>query len=261
MKTQKLYISLTIVITLCLQLSCSISDASETQSEKVTAEAIAAAIAQADGLFREREDIVKLRDAVAALAKMRNPGQRNFEVEWKFAKYSYFLGQRTTDQKESETVFTKGRDAGNIASSLEPNKPDGYLWYGANLGELCRMSPITVGLKSVDDVKGAMNKVIEIQPGYQNSSAYDALAQVEMESRMYDGTAEKAVELLEKALQTEKRNGALRLHLAEALLAVKKDKEARVQIDKVLQMDPDPEYLPEHKDTVAKAKKLLETKF
>ena len=106
-----------------------------------------------------------------------------------------------------------------------------------------------------------MNKVIEIQPGYQSSNAYDALAQVEMETRLYGGSADKAIELLEKALQTEKNNADLRLHLAEAYLAVKKPVEARHQLDLLLQIKPDPEYVPEHDEAVEEAKKMIKNKF
>ena len=70
---------------------------------------------------------------------------------------------------------------------MEPDKPDGYFWYGANLGELARRSPITVGIKSVADIQQAMNKVIEIDPGYQKASAYDALAQIELQTTMTGG--------------------------------------------------------------------------
>ncbi|CAN5407285.1 hypothetical protein BH10ACI2_BH10ACI2_20290 [soil metagenome] len=261
MNRNKLYILLTIVITLCLQLACSSSEAIEPPAAKASPEAIAITIGEADLLFRQRDDIAKLRSATDLLARFRNPDARDFEIEWKFAKYSYFLGKQSKDPKEVELVLAKGRDAGKIASTLEPTKPDGYFWYGANLGELCRLSPLTVGIKSIDDVQAAMNKVIEIKPDYQNSSAFDALAQVEMESRSLGGSASKAVEILEKVVKTEKSNGAIRLHLAEAYLAVNRKGDARSQIDAIIQMTPDPNYVPEHRETLEKAKKMLETKF
>ena len=106
-----------------------------------------------------------------------------------------------------------------------------------------------------------MNKVIELQPDYEDSNAYDALAQVELGSRLYGGSPEKAIELLEKALQTEKRNAELRIHLAEAYLAVKRSNDAKHQLELALQTQPDPEYLPEQKESIEEAKKMLRTKF
>jgi tetratricopeptide (TPR) repeat protein len=214
-----------------------------------------------ESLFKQRTDISNLREAVKLLTAARSADNRNFEVEWKFSKFSYFLGKQTTDEKESSSAFEKGKEAGMIASRMEPNKPDGYFWYGANLGELARQSPVTIGIKSVTDIQQAMNKVIELDPGYQAASAYDALAQIELKTTMTGGKPEKAVELLEKALEIEKNNTNLRLHLAEAYLAVDKDAEARKQLDLVLQMKPNPEYLPEYNEDVSNAKKLLETRF
>ena len=106
-----------------------------------------------------------------------------------------------------------------------------------------------------------MNKVVEIQPDYQSASAYDALGQLELATRLKGGDAKKAVELLEKGLQMAPDNTNIRIHLAEAYLAVKRDADARKQLDHLLQMKPHPEYVPEYREAVEKAKKLIETNF
>lgn len=227
----------------------------------ISESAISDALQRADTLFKERENPARLQRAVDVLATVRDPDRRSFEVEWKFSKYSYFLGKQTGEDSEAENILKTGRDAGRVASLLETDKPDGYFWYAANLGEMSRRSPITVGIKSVDDIREAMNKVIELDPGYQNASAYDALAQVEMATRLTGGSAEKAVDYLEKGLAIEKENAMLRLHLAQAYLAVKKDAKAKDQIDYILRMDPPPAYLPEYRESVEQAKKLLKNNF
>ena len=261
MKNIKPALFIAIVITLCLQVACAEVDAIETERPAVSSETISSSLMQSEGLFKQREDLAKLREAIAVLRKARDPRQRNFEVEWKFAKLNYFLGKQSTDEKESNKAFEEGRDAGKIASGIEPQKAEGYFWYGANLGELSRRNMLTVGVKSLPDVRKAMEKVVEIQPNYENTSAYDVLGQIELETRLYGGKAEKAVELLEKGIETERDNMNLHLHLAEAYLAVKKDGEARKQLDKVLSMKHNPDFLIECREAVEKAKKLLATKF
>jgi tetratricopeptide (TPR) repeat protein len=255
------YILVTIVFTLCLQFGCSSRAQEQISAVPAPTQPISEVILKAEGLFKQRTDISNLREAVKVLAAARSADNRNFEVEWKFSKFSYFLGKQATDEKESGTAFEKGKEAGLIASRIEPGKPDGYFWYGANLGELARQSPVTVGIKSVADIQQAMNKVIELDPHYQSASAYDALAQIELKTSLTGGKAEKAVELLEKALEIEKNNTNIRLHLAEAYLAVDKDAEARKQLDTLLQMKPDPDYVPEYNEDVSNAKKMLETRF
>ena len=261
MKTRNLYILITIVITSWPLISCSSKQAASNPVERVSPEAINKAFSDSESLFKQREDLDKLRAAVKALGSVRDPNNRNYQVEWTFAKYNYFLGKFSTNEEESEEVLENGRDAGRIASRMEPEKPDGYFWYAANLGELSKRSPITVGIRSVDDIKESMNKVVELQPDYQGASAYDALAQVELKTRLKGGDAQKAVQLLETGVQLAPNNTNIRLHLAEAYLAVKRDSDARKQLDHLLQMKPDPDYMPEHLECVEAAKKLLKSNF
>ncbi len=92
-------------------------------------------------------------------------------------------------------------------------------------------------------------------------AAYDALAQVELATRIKGGEAQKAVEFLEKGLQLAPDNTNIRLRLGEAYLAVKRDADARKQLEHLLKMKPDAEYLPEHRENVEKARKLIATNF
>ena len=206
MNKRNLYILITIVITLWLQSGCGKSTHPQASVQQLTPELVAEAKSNAEMLFAQRKDLSKLRDAIGMLSKARNPDSRDFEVEWKFARYNYFLGRHTSDEKEAEAVFNIGKDAAKIASNMEPQKPDGHFWFAANLGEICKKSPITVGLRSVGDVQESMKKVIELQPDYQGASAYDGLAQIELGTRLKGGSAEKAVEYLEKALSIENNN-------------------------------------------------------
>ena len=216
-----------------------------------------ATLSRVDELFGQRADIEKLRQAVELAARIRNPERRVFESEWKFAKYSYFLGKRSLDKEESTAALEKGRDAGKIAMRLEPGKPDGYFWYAANLGELSRRSPITIGLRSVDDIKTAMHRVIELDPAYQRASAFDALGQVELATRLSDGSAEKAAEYLEKGVVIAGDNVNTRLHLAETYFALGRDREALDQLDVLFKTKPDPDYEIEHAATVEQGRELL----
>lgn len=183
-------------------------------------------------------------------------------MEWTFAKYSYFLGKAEPIEKDAIAAFEKGRDAGKIASRVDPSKPDGHFWYAANLGELARISPVTVGIKSVDDLRESLNAVISIDPNYQNASTYDALGQLEMATRtLKGGTIEKAIEFYEKGVELSPENANLRLHLAEAYIASKKDAEARKQLNALFTLKPNPLYEVEHRAAVEKGRELLSKNF
>ncbi|HRH42874.1 MAG TPA: tetratricopeptide repeat protein [Pyrinomonadaceae bacterium] len=250
-----------LLFTFCLLFSVSCSSKTEAEVKPKETVPPTELIKQAEALFVQRIDVVKLREAVNTMAKARNPDQRNFEVEWKFAKYNYFLSKQVTDEKEADKLLKDGYSAGLIASRLEPNKPDGYFWAGACLGEQSQRSPLTVGIKSIGELRELMGKVIEIQPDYQNASAFDGLAQIEMETPLTGGSPEKAVEYLEKALTYEKENGYIYLHLAEAYLAVKKPAEAKKQLEFIFKIKRDPEFEVERIEVESEAKKLLNSRF
>lgn len=261
MLKKKIYSFITIGVLCFSIISCAGKSATENFSESENAALIQENIAKADALFKRRENISNLREAVNLLAQVRNADHRNYEVEWKFAKYNYFLGKMLPDNEESEKILDDGEEAGRIASRIEPNKPDGYFWYGANLGEQAQRAPLTKGLTSVDDIQELMNKVIEIQPDYQGAMAYDVLAQIELIRGLAGGDPQKAVEYLEKAIVIQPDNAYLHLHLGEAYLAVNRKPEAKKELEYVLKMKPHPDFLPEYKESVEKAKKLLSSRF
>lgn len=262
MQRMRFYRFITIAaISICL-ISCASKTRTDETPPQIAIVSPAETIAQAEKLFKQRADLAKLREAVRLLGAARNMDNRSYEIEWQFARFNYFLGKQASDEKESEKAFEDGIQAGKIASKIEPNKPDGYFWYGVNLGEQAKQSPITVGIKAIDEIRAAMNKVIEIDPKYESASAYVGLAQVELKAGLLGGgKPEKAIEFLEKALALEKTNTFIYLYLGEAYLAVGRDAEAKKHLEYLVKMKPDPDYMFEYKETTDRAKKLLETRF
>ena len=248
----------------CLLFSCFLGSSEVVRVAKpADNETPLRALSKAAELFEKRGDLNKAREAIDILGKARNIEDRNYEVEWKFARYSYYLGsRRSLGDNEIEKVLKQGLEAARIAKRMEPKKPDGYFWYGAILGEQSRRSPVTVGIVSVGKIKSAMNKVIEIDPDYQGASAYDALGQVELASRgLAGGSAEKALEHLRKGLELNENNAYVRLHLGEAYLALNKDAEAKKHLEYIKTMKPSPDFIPEYEEALEQAKVLLKTKF
>ena len=259
---KRIYTFITIGLIALFSFACASSgssaDADSSAENKID---VQAKLAEAEKLYEQRDDIEKLRKAVQTLAQARNPNDRNYEVEWKYAEYNFFLGNRTDDEKESERAFKEGEEAGKIAANIEPNKADGHFWYAVNLGEQAQRNPLTVGITSVDTIRERMNKVIEIKPDYQGATPYDVLGRIEMATTMTGGEPEKAIEYFQKGLEIEDNNSYLHLHLGEAYLAVGREQDAKKQFEYVLNMKPDPKYIPEYEETEAEAKRLLKTRF
>ena len=128
------YSLITIVFSAILFTSCASRVETEEPQAQIPDEQINAGLKTSDELFTQREDAAKLRQAVETLAKIRDMNRRNFEVEWKFSRDNYFLSKQTDSDEEAEQLLKDGSAAGIIASRIEPEKPDGHFWYGANLG-------------------------------------------------------------------------------------------------------------------------------
>ncbi len=221
------------------------------------------ALTQAALLYRDRGDLDNARKAIEVLDKARDRDNRNYELEWKFARYSYFVGsRRNLTDEESEKVLTKALEAARIAKRMEPKKPDGHFWYGAILGELSRRSPVTVGTVSISKIKDSMNAVIELDPKYEGASAYDALGQLELATRgLAGGDAKRALEYFKKAHSLNPDNAYARLHLGEAYLALNQDAEAKKYLQSLMSMPPSEDFAPEQTEAQERAAKLLREKF
>ncbi len=215
-------------------------------------------IKEALEFYKQREDFRKVRQGVTLLREARTGDYGNYEAAWRLAQFNYYLGDHTDNGAERDAAFREGIEAGKAAVKLQDNKPEGHFWLGANYGGAAQ-SDTLAGLSSFSDIKSEMEKVMSLDEGYQSGSAYLGLGQLYLEApRLMGGDHQKAVEYLEKGLRFGANNPLLRLRLAEAYEAADRVPDARKQIEYISQMTTDPEYQPEYKDAVEKAKKLQE---
>ena len=110
---------------------------------------------------------------------------------------------------------------------------------------------------SAQDIRTQMEKVLQLDESYAGGSAYLGLGQLYLKApKIMGGDSKKAVEYLEKGLRFGSTNALLHLRLAEAYHAVGRDQDALKQIDFILKMPPDPDYVAEYNDAVAGANLL-----
>ncbi|HSE32955.1 MAG TPA: TRAP transporter TatT component family protein [Pyrinomonadaceae bacterium] len=217
-----------------------------------------AKLAEADTLYDGRTDMAKARVAVAALRQAQVADYGNYEVAWKLSRAAFFVGDHTKDDDEKDDMFRQGIEAGKVAVKLQPDKPEGHFWLGANYGGNASNSTLA-SLASVQDIRGEMETVIKIDESYQGGSAYLGLGRLYLQApRVLGGDTKKAIEYLEKGLRFGANNSLLRYHLAEAYAADGRNAEARKQIEALMAINPDPKFAAEHNDAVNKAKKLQE---
>jgi tetratricopeptide (TPR) repeat protein len=251
------YLFVAIMAVMCAGLACQSATQSTGSAVDSGDENIAKAkLLEAEPLYEARADMNKARVAVAVLRQARVADYGNYEVAWKLARAAYYVGDHTGDDDERDDMFREGIESGTAAVKLQGDKPEGHFWLGANYGGSAAHSTLA-SLANVQDIKREMEAVIKIDEGYQGGSAYMGLGRLYLQApRVLGGDATKAINYLEQGLKFGPNNALLRFHLAEAYAAADRTAEARKQIDALLAITPDPKYVAEHNDAVAKAKKL-----
>lgn len=221
------------------------------------AKAAADRVAEADALYEGRDDINKARVCVAALRQARTADYGNYEAAWKLARAAFYVGDHTQNDDERSDMFREGIEAGKAAIALQPEKADGHFWLGANYGGDAAHSTLA-NLSSFQDIKREMESVLKIDETYQGYSAYLGLGRLYLQApKVMGGDTSKAIEYLEKGVKLSPNNTMMRFHLAEAYVEADRDGEAKKQIETIMSTTPDPKYMAEHKDAMAKADKLL----
>lgn len=248
-------VSIVVLLALIVAVSsCKSHSNAQPVNDAVTAKA---EVAQADKLYAQRDDLMQLRQAVVQLEQATITDPDNYEAAWKLSKFNYYLGTHTTDKHERDKAFGDGIAAGKAAVQLQDGKPDGHFWLGANYGGPAQSS-IIAGLSSVGEIRSEMETVIRQDQGYQNGSAYMVLGLVYLNAPAFaGGDPKKAVTEMEQGLSYGDGNAFLRLHLAEAYLKVGRKADARRQLESIINMIPDKDYMPEYRESVSAAQKLL----
>lgn len=215
-----------------------------------------AKIAEADKLYEGREDMAKARVSAATLRQAVTADYGNYEAAWKLSRASFYVGDHTDNDDEAEDMFRSGIEAGKAAVKLQPTKPEGHFWLGANYGGDAQRSTLA-SLAAVNDIKSEMETVIKIDEKFQGGSAYLGLGRLYLKApKVLGGNTAKAIEYLKKGLTISPSNSLMKYYLAEAYESENREGEAKKLIDDILSQQPDPQYVAEHKDAVNKANKL-----
>jgi tetratricopeptide (TPR) repeat protein len=186
----------------------------------------------------------------------RNP--KNFEAAWKLARVMYWLGNHAP-ASERRAYLERGVEAGRKAALLQPTRPEGYFWMGADMGTLAESFGIRAGLKYRKPVKEAFEAVLRIDPAFQRGSADRALGRWYFKvPRLFGGSNEQAEAHLRASLTYDERSPISHYFLAEVLIDEGREQEARAELEKVIAAPPDPEWNAEDEGYRAQARTLLQ---
>jgi len=212
-------------------------------------------LTQADELYETMSDMETAEKALDLYRKALNLTEDKYEPYWKIARMFYYIGEHTKSNKERKNIFSQAIYYAEKAIQLSPEQPDGYYWRGVNNGKYGESRGVLKSLFLVKPIKSDMNKVIELDPKYEDGGAYRVLGRVYFKLPGYaGGDNEESLKLLEKSIEIGPEDANTRLFLGETLLAMNEIERAREELEFVLSMEDDPCW----KSDVGNAKKSAE---
>lgn len=204
-------------------------------------------------LYRQRADLTSARQALDIWEARLKANPRDFESAWKVARATYWIGPHEEKDAGRKTL-ERGVAAGKQASSISPDRAEGYFWTAANMGALAESYGMRQGLKYRGAIKEALERVLKIDPAFQKGSAYSALGRwYHKVPGLFGGSEAKSEEYLRKALTYNPDGILAHLYLSETLFERDKDAEGIDELKKTIAARLDPDFEPEEREMQSKA--------
>ncbi len=192
-------------------------------------------------------------------------GGDEIEAALMLVKAFYFKGEYTTnDKEEKKTIFDRGKRFAENYIDRYPDSASFRYWYLVNLGSWSKAYGILTAAREgvADLMKEHSEKIIELDPGYENGGGYFMLGAVHYESPYIPFLLswpdnDDAVIWLRKAVETGNARLVQMVYLAKALYKDGQESEAISMLEKVVNSEPSPHALVEQRDDIREARELL----
>jgi len=180
-------------------------------------------------------------------------------------KSYYYKAEFAIQSNEGKKrIFNEGKALGEKYIEQYPNSPEFRYWYLVNLGSWAQVYGILTAAREgvADLMKTHSEKIIELDPGYQDGGGYFMLGAVHFKSPYIPFLLswpdnDKAIKYLQLSLDTGKPTLNQKVYLAKAN---KKDGQLNIAIKllkEVINSEPDSTNLIEDLDDIEKAHQLL----
>ncbi|NLY11275.1 MAG: hypothetical protein GX020_06290 [Firmicutes bacterium] len=214
----------------------------------VSANEVSDVVQEANALLATKE-VPNIERAIEVLEESLYETGDDGDVLWSLAKAYLYLGDRSEDNKLK--IYEQGKEYADQAITVAPDNPHAHYWLGTLIGRIGQTKGILNSLFMIKPLQEAMERVLEIDEEY--ADAYYVL------SRLYDeapgwpisiGNRNKALEMIEIALELDPDNPEFKVQIAKVLLSYRRKDEAleilmeayespEMEIDEILRADAD----------------------
>ncbi len=214
-------------------------------------------VRQADDYYLGRLHLENVRKALDLVREALTQDPKDYEAWWRISKFTCYMARRTKSSEKMK-FLQEGIEAGKRAVALEPLRPEGHFWLGANEGLMAEARGFLRGVLMLDSIRKEMETVTRLDPDYEEAGGLRTLARVDYRAPFFKGgDKRRSLELLKECLRRYPQNSLAMLYLADSYLALGRRDEAREQLEKILKLCPDPEYGPEQLEYQEEARARL----
>jgi hypothetical protein len=213
----------------------------------------------ADALYRDREHLASAARAAQIWQSALGANPRDFDTAWKLARVRHWLGDHAASA-DREAEFEGGATAARVAVGVRPDRPEGHFWLGANLGSLAQAGGVMAGLKYRAPIRKAFEEVLRLDRAFDRGAGLCALSNYYLKvPALFGGSKARAETFARECVAADPNSTLAHFFLAEALVARDRTADARAELQTVLAVPLDPDYIPEGKEWKGKATALLST--
>jgi tetratricopeptide (TPR) repeat protein len=211
-----------------------------------------------DELYRDRATLASATRAAAIWSARLTANPADFETAWKLARAQYWLGTNALPEPDRKGALEAGLAAARKAVAIDGTRPEGHFWSAANMGALAESFGLRQGIRYRGAIRASLESVLRIDPGFQQGSADRALGRWYYKvPRLFGGDHRKSEAHLRKALAYNQQSVITRLFLAETLLDLGRNAEAKKELEAAIAAPDDPEWAPEDRVFREQARRLL----
>ncbi|MCX5750972.1 MAG: tetratricopeptide repeat protein [Candidatus Saganbacteria bacterium] len=211
---------------------------------------------RADLLYDGRRELVKCQESLNLYHEILKMDPQNSEAAWKLSRGYYFLGDRISVDKIS--AYEKGEAAAKRAIAINPKESEAHFWLGVNMGRIGEERGVLNSLFLVQPIKDEMDVVINIDPNYAGADhVLSVLYRKAPGWPISIGDGDKALKYAEKAIALDPDRLLYRVGIAEVYIAQGKKTEAKLILEKVLDMPLEKGYIPEDESAKDTARFIL----
>lgn len=224
--------------------------------------AIAASLVQAtgpdaDALYRDRANLASAARAAELWEDRLRAVPTDYDAAWKLARARHWLGDHAAEATRAQE-YERGARAASTAVTLAPGRPEGHFWLGANLGALAQTGGVMAGLRYRTRIREQFEAVLRIDRRFDKGAGLCALSNYYLKvPSLFGGSKDKAETFARECVAADPDSTLAHFFLAETLLARGRQSDARAELQKVLDVPLDPDYVPEGQEWKKKAADLL----